>query len=52
VVATATREPEQADPQTILDLLPHGVLVVARDWRVVYANPEADRMLGSSGGTL
>ena len=39
----------------ILDLLPHGVFVVGRDWQVVYANPEADRLLGSpgtAGGTL
>lgn len=40
------------DPQTVLDLLPHGVVVVSRDWRVNYANPEADRMLGSRGATL
>jgi signal transduction histidine kinase len=33
----------------ILDLLPHGVFVVGRDWQVVYANPEADRMLGGPG---
>jgi signal transduction histidine kinase len=52
VVATAAREYEVIDPQTILELLPHGVFVVARDWRVVYSNPEADRMLGVSGATL
>lgn len=40
------------DPQTILDLLPHGVVVVSRDWRISYANPEADRMLGATGATL
>ena len=40
------------EPQTILDLLPHGVVVVGRDWRISYANPEADRMLGASGATL
>ncbi|HEX3759617.1 MAG TPA: ATP-binding protein [Kofleriaceae bacterium] len=40
------------DPQTVLDLLPHGVVVVSRDWRVNYANPEADRMLGTKGATL
>jgi len=48
VVATATRTPELADPQTILDLLPHGVFVVNRDWQIVYANPEAERMLGGA----
>ncbi len=42
----------EIDPHTILRLLPHGVLVVATDWRVVYANPEAERMLGANGATL
>ncbi len=36
----------------ILDLLPHGVVVVGRDWRISYANPEAERMLGATGATL
>jgi signal transduction histidine kinase len=36
----------------ILDLLPHGVILVGRDWRISYANPEADRMLGATGATL
>lgn len=45
-------EPERSDPDAILDLLPHGVLVVASDWRVTYANPEAVRMLGDTGATL
>ena len=49
MVATASRTPELADPQTILDLLPHGVFVVSRDWQIVYANPEAERMLGGAG---
>jgi signal transduction histidine kinase len=40
------------DAQAILDLLPHGVVVVGRDWRISYANPEADRMLGATGTTL
>jgi signal transduction histidine kinase len=40
------------DPQSVLDLLPHGVVVVGRDWRIAYANPEADRMLGATGATL
>jgi signal transduction histidine kinase len=40
------------DLQTILDLLPHGVIVVGRDWRISYANPAADRMLGAAGATL
>ena len=52
MVATATREHELPDPQAILDLLPHGVFVVSRDWRVVYANREADRMLGGSSASL
>jgi signal transduction histidine kinase len=52
VVATAAREHELTDPQSILDLLPHGVFVLTRDWRVLYANPEADRMLGTTGATL
>jgi signal transduction histidine kinase len=52
VVATATPGDELGDPQTILDLLPHGVVVVSRDWRIMYANPEADRMLGPAGATL
>jgi signal transduction histidine kinase len=52
VVATAPREHEAPDPQAILDLLPHGVFVVSRDWRVVYANREADRMLGGTSASL
>lgn len=40
------------DASAILDLLPHGVLVVARDWRVTYANAEADRLIGRGGDTL
>jgi signal transduction histidine kinase len=52
VVATATPDHELGDLQTILDLLPHGVIVVTRDWRIVYANPEADRVLGGVGPTL
>ncbi len=45
-------EPDRSDPHAILELLPHGVLVVAADWRVTYANPEAVRMLGTTGRTL
>ena len=45
-------EAERSDPHAILELLPHGVLVVAADWRVTYANPEAVRMLGDAGRTL
>jgi signal transduction histidine kinase len=52
VVATATPTAALMDPQTILDLLPHGVIVVGRDWRIAYANPEAERMLGATGDTL
>jgi signal transduction histidine kinase/PAS domain-containing protein len=52
VVATASPGHEIGDLHTILDLLPHGVIVVTRDWRVLYSNLEADRMLGSTGATL
>ena len=45
-------EAERSDPHEILDLLPHGVLVVASDWSVVFANPEAVRMIGDAGATL
>ncbi|MBA3461556.1 MAG: GAF domain-containing protein [Deltaproteobacteria bacterium] len=45
-------EPEHSDPNWILDLLPHGVLVLSADWRVLYANPEAVRMVGTEGATL
>jgi signal transduction histidine kinase len=51
VAATASL-PQVVEPQTILDLLPHGVVVVSRDWRISYANPEAERMLGATGATL
>jgi signal transduction histidine kinase len=46
-----TASPE-LDPHVVLRLLPHGVLVVAPDWRVLYANPEACRLLGDRGATL
>lgn len=52
MVATATPDHELGDLQTILDLLPHGVIVVTRDWRILYSNLEADRLLGSTGATL
>jgi signal transduction histidine kinase len=51
-VVTAVSEPEPIDSYAILRLLPHGVMVVATDWRVLYANPEADRLFGSTGATL
>jgi signal transduction histidine kinase len=44
--------PEPTDPQVVLRLLPHGVLVIAPDWRVMYANPEANRLIGARGATL
>lgn len=43
---------EPSDAFAILDLLPHAVLVVGADWRVMYANPEAGRMIGDTGATL
>jgi signal transduction histidine kinase len=52
VVATAPADPGLGDPQAILDLLPHGVIVATREWRIVYSNPEADRLLGGTGATL
>lgn len=33
-------------------MLPQGVLVVASDWRVIYSNPEADRLFGTGAATL
>ena len=51
MVSAHTKQPA-IDSRELLDLLPHGVLVVARDWRVTYANPEAVRMLGATGATL
>ncbi|HEY0988483.1 MAG TPA: ATP-binding protein [Kofleriaceae bacterium] len=51
MVATATPD-RLVDLQTILDLLPHGVIVVTREWRILYSNLEADRMLGTDGATL
>nr|MBA3454292.1 GAF domain-containing protein [Deltaproteobacteria bacterium] len=48
----AVVETQLTDPNTILRLLPHGVIVVAHDWRIAFANPEAIRMLGEAGETL
>ena len=47
-------EPAQAplDATEILELLPHGIVVVGADWRVRYANPEGRRMIGENGATL
>jgi signal transduction histidine kinase len=44
--------PMATDAQTILRLLAYGVVVVAPDWRVIYANPEGERLLGANGTTL
>jgi signal transduction histidine kinase len=52
MLASVAPDLELSEPQTILDLLPNGVVVVGRDWRIVYANPEATRMLGGAGTTL
>lgn len=49
-MVTAQQPP--ADSDVVLRLLPHGVLVVAPDWRVIYANPEANRLIGGHGATL
>ncbi len=40
------------DTPKVLSALPYGVVVVDRDWRVTFANHEADRLLGSDGVTL
>ncbi|HEX7836338.1 MAG TPA: GAF domain-containing protein, partial [Kofleriaceae bacterium] len=52
MAAPAVPDHERIDPRAILDLLPHGVIVVGRDWRIAYANPEAERLIGASGATL
>jgi len=52
VVARLAPDSEPPDTSAILDLLPHGVIAVGRDWRVSYANPEANRLLGATGATL
>lgn len=52
VVLTAVPDHERVAPDAILDLLPHGVIVIRRDWRIAYANPEAERLIGASGATL
>ena len=46
------QQPDLTDPLAVLRLLPHGVLVVAPDWYVSYANPEACRLIGAQGATL
>jgi signal transduction histidine kinase len=52
VVARIAPEHELADTHAILDLLPYGVVVIDREWRIAYANREADRLLGETGETL
>ena len=47
-----TVESHVTDAQMILRLLAYGVVVVSADWRVVYANPEGERMIGSKGATI
>ncbi|HUS33550.1 MAG TPA: ATP-binding protein [Kofleriaceae bacterium] len=41
-----------SESRKVLSLLPYGVLVVDREWRVTFANSEAHRMLGQTGVTL
>ncbi len=40
------------DSTAILELLPHGVVLVGSDWRVLFANPEASRLIGANGATI
>jgi len=40
------------DARQVLSLLPYAVVVVDREWRVTFANPEAHRLLGQHGATL
>jgi signal transduction histidine kinase len=40
------------DTPKVLSALPYGVVVVDRDWRVTFANHEAERLLGRDGVTL
>jgi signal transduction histidine kinase len=51
VVVAAAAEPD-VDTRKILALLPYGVIVVDREWRITFANAEAHRMLGQTGATL
>ena len=41
-----------ADARRILTLLPYGVIVVDREWRISFANSEAHRLLGQQGSTI
>ncbi|MEO7732791.1 MAG: ATP-binding protein [Kofleriaceae bacterium] len=52
MVARTAPEPELVDAHALLDLLPHGVVALDRDWKISYANPEADRLIGAVGDTL
>ncbi|MBA3501877.1 MAG: GAF domain-containing protein [Deltaproteobacteria bacterium] len=47
-----TVESHVTDAQTILRLLAYGVVTVSSDWRVTYANPEGERIIGAQGATL
>jgi signal transduction histidine kinase len=40
------------DTPQVLSALPYGVVVVDRDWRVTFANAEAQRLIGRDGRTL
>jgi signal transduction histidine kinase len=41
-----------SESRKVLSLLPYGVVVVDREWRITFANSEAHRMLGQEGMTL
>lgn len=41
-----------ADPATLLEALPHAVIVIDRDDRLIYANPAAETLFKASAATL
>src|SRR5687768_12095655 len=50
VVALEAEDDDEA--RKVLSLLPYAVLVVDREWRITFANPEAHRLLGQRGTSL